>query len=102
MAAVTYSNADENQFWLQIMGDNARLLLTALNPDEVKIAKQLHGFIDQFDNLLTQAEKNMPPEQMAKFNQEAYSATQNIREYFLYILKMQVARGFFILLKPPL
>ena len=99
MAAVTYSNIDENRFWLQIMGDNALLLLEAIHTDDTASIQQARNSFQQFENLLNRAKQNLTTEQLSKLNQDAYSAAQDARSFYLKLLKMQLTESYFIFFK---
>lgn len=100
MANLTYSNTYENRFWLQIIGDYARLLVQAFSPDQRGEIQRARDFITQFDNLLARARQNLTADQLAQLNREAYTATQNIQKFFLEMLSLLVRSGYPIFLKP--
>lgn len=100
MAHITYSNTDENRFWLQIIGDYARLVIRAFSPDETGDIQQARAFIDQFDSLLVRARQNLTADQLAALNKEAFTATLNIQKFFLRLLGMQVKDGHPFFLTP--
>lgn len=99
MANLTYSNADENRFWLQIIGDYARLLMQAFSPDQRGEIGRARDFISQFDNLLVRARQNLTADQLAQLNKDAYAAVQNIQKFFLQMLSLQIRSGAPILIK---
>jgi Protein of unknown function (DUF2935). len=100
MAEFTYNNRFENLFWLEIMGNNARIILYALHPDDTAEITSARGFITQFDNLHVRAEQLKTTDQLNQLNKDAFNATQNIRQFFLRILDLQVTQSFRMLLKP--
>lgn len=100
MAAVTYSNTYENRFWLQMIGDYARLLLRAVLPEDTKEIEQIKSFISQFDNLLERARQNLTAEQIVQLNKDAYAATQSVYHYFISILGKQIINAYPLQLKP--
>lgn len=100
MANVTYNNHFENLFWLEIMGDNVRIIVYALHPDDTAEITTARKFITQFDDLLGRAGQKLTSDQLVQLNDDAFSATQSIRQYFLHILNLQMTQGFLILIKP--
>ncbi len=60
MAAVTYSNVEINRFWVQIMGDDALLILNALSPEATEDIHKARTFSARFDSLLTRARSQKP------------------------------------------
>ena len=100
MATVTYSNIDEHRFWLQIMGDNALLLLDAIHTDDTAAIQQARSSFQQFESLLSRAKQNLTPDQLSQLNQDAYSAVQAARTFYLKLLKMQLTENYFIFFKP--
>lgn len=100
MAVIPFNNREENIFWLQLMGDNCILLLDAIPPDEKEQVAILQEYIQQFDALVARALVDLKGEQLQQFNREAYTETQKMRRCYLNLLRMQVTKGFFILMKP--
>lgn len=100
MAAVTYSNEDLNRFWLQIMGDNALVVYNALSPREASDAPKAKALADRLDALLERASQNPTPSETAQINKEAYQAAQDLRSFFLSLLKPLLTSKYPINLKP--
>jgi hypothetical protein len=100
MAVNTVSNVEENRFWLQIIGDYARLLIHAIPPEDANELRQMRAFISRFDSLLDRARQDLTPEQLKQLNNDAYAATQDIRGFFLQLLNMQVRGAYPLLVKP--
>lgn len=100
MANITYSNTDENRFWLQIIGDFARLLIQAISPDQSSEIQRAKDFISQFDKLLLRAHQNLTTDQLAQLNKDAYAAVENIQRFFLQMLSLQIRSGYPILINP--
>lgn len=99
MANITYSNIDENRFWLQIMGDNARIILFAVPPVEAR-TRQSTALIRRFDELNTKARQNLTSQEQSQLNQDALSTAWDMRNLVLDILKKQMTQNYTILLKP--
>ena len=99
MAVYTYSNIDENRFWIQVMGENAEMLYNRLTPQSQKAdpAKELSN---RFENLYRRANQNTTTEQLYQLNKDVHTAAQELRALILSILKEQVLEGAFINLKP--
>lgn len=100
MADVTYNNQFENLFWLEIMGNNARIILFGLHPDDTAEITAARSFITMFDNLHIRASQVKTTDELAKINNEAFAATQKIRQFFLHILDLQVTQSLRMLVKP--
>lgn len=100
MAAVPYSNTDINRFWLQILGDNALIILNALSPDETEEAGRAAELAKRLDALALRANQNPTADQTARINREAYQAAQDLRTYILQILTSLLTRKLHIDLKP--
>jgi Protein of unknown function (DUF2935). len=81
------ANELDNRFWLEVMGDYARLIITGLPETQADFLNRAQQFKTLFDNLLERAMGTFTIEQLKLFNQEAYQATQNIRTFILEIIK---------------
>lgn len=55
----------EHRFWLQILGDHSRFIMTSLSPVEKGAIKKAHSFIEAFDELLAQARRPLNAVQLA-------------------------------------
>jgi len=102
MAEYTYSNAGENRFWLQIIGDYARLLIHGIPPEDENELRQMRTHIQTLDGLLARARQDLTPEELKKLNEDANAATRDIRGFFLQLLNMQIRGGYPILVKSPI
>jgi hypothetical protein len=100
MAAVTYSNTDINRFWLQVLGDNALIILNILSPQSSAEIRDAKALADRFDALALRANQNPTPEQTAQLNREAFQAAQEIRKFFIHILDLMLTTNFHIDIKP--
>jgi len=100
MPEYTVSNAGENRFWLQILGDYARLLIHAIPPEDANELRQTRTYIQTFDSLLDRARQDSTPEELAQLNKDAYKATQEIRGFFLQLLNMQIRGSYPIMIAP--
>ncbi len=90
----------QNQFWLQIMGDHARFILTPLSPIETEETDRVKSFIQLFDGLLAQARQTLTDEQKNKLNQDAYKTVQDFRKYILHLIKRQITGNIRMNLNP--
>ena len=90
----------KNRFWLQLIGDYARLLIQAFAPDQTAEIQQTRNFINQFDNLLARSRQTLTKEQLDQLNKDAATATQNIQKFFLQMLSLQVRSNAPIFIKP--
>ncbi|MFD1955450.1 DUF2935 domain-containing protein [Paenibacillus thailandensis] len=76
----------EHRFWLQILGDHARLIMNALSPKEKDDIRQAEAFIGLFDGLLAEARKGDAASRLPKLNAEALKATQELKAFKLNLL----------------
>lgn len=76
----------EHRFWLQILGDHARFIYNALSPVEPNDIGIALSFINQYDQLLTQARMKEEDINLAQLNKHAYELTANFRAYKLNLL----------------
>jgi hypothetical protein len=91
----------EHRFWLQVLGDHARMLFKALGPNETNEIRQAQCFIKLFDDLLVQArKKDMPPYELSQLNTTAYNAAQQIRSFKLHLIKRQLIASIVIEFPP--
>lgn len=90
----------EHRFWLQILGDHSRFILSALSPKETASIHKANEFIILFDNLLEQCRKPLSMEEITKLNYEAYNAAMRIREFKLSLLARQIAGKIDVALPP--
>lgn len=93
-------NISDNQFWLQIMGDNARFILFALSHMETNEIETAQAFVSLFDSLLVSARDNLTGDQLQQLNQEAFHATQDFRKFILKVLRRQINQPNIIYLHP--
>ena len=89
-AGLQKENLFENRFWLQIFGDQMRILFVGLSPDETAEVDALRELIRQMDGLLERARQNLSGQQLAALNGEAFAAVQDMRKYVLHILIRQL------------
>lgn len=91
MADTINSNGFENQFWLQTLGDQARLVLYALSPNEAaELIADARKFVALLDSLLTQSRKQLSDDQLRQLNEQAFRAVQDFRKFILHILSLQL------------
>jgi Protein of unknown function (DUF2935). len=100
MAALTYSNEDVNRFWLQVMGDNALLLLNNFSPAEKEDIAQAKSFADRFDALWARANGSPSANQTAQINREALQVTQDFRKFILGTAKKYLTQVYYLDIKP--
>ncbi|ALS27223.1 hypothetical protein IJ21_18220 [Paenibacillus sp. 32O-W] len=77
----------EHRFWLQIMGDHARLILHALSPKEKNDAERAQAFIARFDGLLAEAGRPDAVYQLSQLNRKANETTEAFRAFKLDLLE---------------
>lgn len=84
------SNTYDNSFWLQILGDQMRFILSALMPREPDLAEQAEHFITLFDTLYAQSTEYLPDIALERFLDTAYNVAQQSRTFCLAILRRQI------------
>ena len=77
----------EHRFWLQVLGDHARLIFDALSPREKTLVQTAQGFIHIFDQLLAQARKPLTGPELMQLNQQAYQQTMQLRGFKLDLIR---------------
>lgn len=90
MAAASKSEIFENRFWLRIMDDHLFIILDALNYREKEEIAAAQNLMKTYNALLELSWEDMDADQLMQLNRQAYTATQDIREYKLHILKRQL------------
>lgn len=102
MDLTNYSEAAifEHKFWLQVLGDHARFILNALSPKETMTIQKASYFINVFDQLLLEANKQLTEEQLNALTQQAYHYAQEIRLFKLELIKRQLTKDIVIELPP--
>lgn len=77
----------ENRFWLQILGDHARFIYSALAPSEKEHIRTAEGFIDAFDQLLDNARTSLSGDELLRLNNQAFQWANEIRKFKLALIK---------------
>jgi hypothetical protein len=77
----------EHRFWLQIMGDHARFILTTLSPKEIEEINKAIYFRDTFDRLLAEARASLPNLALMELTRRAYHHTGEFREFKLHLIR---------------
>ncbi|WP_088102595.1 DUF2935 domain-containing protein [Halalkalibacter urbisdiaboli] len=90
----------EHQFWLQVLGDHARMIHDALAPDEQDYVNRASEFIEIFDQLLTSARSNPTGTELDRLNRISYEQANSIKEYKLNIVKDHLVGDIKIELSP--
>ncbi len=99
MAEYIYSNRDENQFWLEIMGDGALMLHSRISSGRREADEALY-FFNLFDRLERRAGENNTPEELNELNRDAYNNAMRFRAFVLNLLKSLATGVSFINMKP--
>jgi hypothetical protein len=76
----------EHRFWLQILGDHARMIFNALSPKETVEIERAAYFIDVFDRLLVKARQPLHEAQLRELAEQAQTYAQQIRIFKLHLL----------------
>ncbi|MBO9598285.1 MAG: DUF2935 domain-containing protein [Cohnella sp.] len=90
----------EHRFWLQIMGDHARFILSTLSPKEAQDVKTAEACLTGFDRLLEQARRAANANDAAAINQPAYEWTVSFRKFKLSLLERAIVGKIAIMLTP--
>ena len=89
---MNYENAAlfEHRFWLQILGDHARFIHSALAPKEVREIQQAQYFINVMDSLLNRARQDLSTPEILALSQQASEEAQRIREFKLSLIRQHL------------
>lgn len=90
----------EHRFWLQILGDHSRFILTNLAPRETGLIARAREFINIFDSLLEQARGEMDSQVWRSFARQVVPHVQSLRLFKLEILKLHLSKKVEIGLSP--
>lgn len=90
----------ENRFWLQILGDHIRFILTTLAPLEVEPIQQATYLKNSCDEMGTVARRDLSGAESTGFNRQALELAQNIRLFKLGLLSRSLSGGIQINLPP--
>jgi hypothetical protein len=78
----------EHRFWLQILGDHARFILTNLSPRETEEVDRAQQFMAEYDTLLEAARRDdLASSQLDALNRMALQQTSALREFKLHLLR---------------
>lgn len=77
----------EHQFWLQILGDHSRFILTALAPTEHGDIEKAEQFIRIFDGLLNKSRNPVGEAALGELNEAAHKAASSLRAFKLDLLE---------------
>ncbi|MCM3781407.1 DUF2935 domain-containing protein [Neobacillus mesonae] len=90
----------EHRFWLQILGDHSRFILTALSPKEKSDIAKAESFIATFDMLLEEARRPDSSTFLVNLTEKASLAANELRTFKLDLLTRQLAGKIDFLLTP--
>ncbi|HEY8344676.1 MAG TPA: DUF2935 domain-containing protein [Bacillota bacterium] len=71
----------EHRFWLQILGDHARFIMTSLSPEEKEEIQQAKDFMNLFDHLLTESRRPLTRVELGDLTHRAYEVSQALRVF---------------------
>lgn len=80
----------EHRFWLQILGDHARIIFNALSPKETQEIQMAQYFINVFDELLATARQPLSDVQLAQITEQALIYAEQLRVFKLHLLERQL------------
>jgi hypothetical protein len=95
-----FTNIQENRFWLQILGDYARILYQGSSPAETAYITQISRFIVLFDELSDRSRQNLTDEQLTHLNRDSLQATNDFRQFLFNTLRRQMAENYYTGLLP--
>ncbi len=99
MIEYTYSNAEENRFWLKVLSLKAQVLYNSIPPEKPETPR-LNEFIRRFDTLYAQAKTKTSNSNIIILNQDAYRAATEFRTLSLELLRKQLTESFYLNIKP--
>ncbi|MFC4596683.1 DUF2935 domain-containing protein [Cohnella hongkongensis] len=77
----------EHRFWLQIMGDHARMILNVLAPREQADIRSAEQYAQTFDRLLEEARRPDAGAMLASLNEQAMQEVTKFRAFKLSLLE---------------
>lgn len=80
----------EDPFWLQILGDHMRFVLSALPGRETEHIQQAEHYITLFDTLFAQSREYLPEIAQERFLDTTYNSVQQVRMFALGLLRRQL------------
>jgi hypothetical protein len=89
MVNVSYEEAAlfEQRFWLQILGDHSRFILTSLAPLETEEINVAECFIQAYDSLLELSRRPLSRNEIQQLNQASYQKSLELRAFKLHLLE---------------
>ncbi|HUC92657.1 MAG TPA: DUF2935 domain-containing protein [Paenibacillus sp.] len=90
----------EHRFWLQIMGDHARIIRTALSPAETRDAAVAADFIVRFDAELEEARASGAEMNLPELNRQASAVVAEFKAFKLSLLERLLLGKVELLLTP--
>jgi hypothetical protein len=94
--------AFEHRFWLQIMGDHARFILSGLAPSEAEEISLAQHYADLFDELLTTARGDLNTTPWRRLSEQAAAAVSDLRQFKLHLLRRMLTGHVGLNLSPSL
>ena len=98
MPAITYVNADENRFWLQLLGDYARIIANGIPNDDANTIRQMDDTTARLDKMLDQARSDMATGEMMQFDKTVLVYLEEYRRLMLQILNMKLVGNYPLML----
>ncbi|MED4584431.1 DUF2935 domain-containing protein [Brevibacillus choshinensis] len=77
----------EHRFWLQILGDHARMMYNSLPRQAEADSRRAFSFISAYDRLLMQARQEISGDQLQMVNRQANALTQELRTFKLHLIR---------------
>lgn len=90
----------EHTFWLQVLGDHSRFILSGLSGNEQEMIIKAHEFRDIFDSLLEKARNLSNEEESILLAKQAETHVFDLKKFKLEILKRHLVGKIHIHLSP--
>lgn len=90
----------EHRFWLQVLGDHARFIHSALAPNEMQHIYTAQHFITSFDQLLEKARSQLSGNTLLQLTLQASQYAKDIRQFKLELIKEHLTNDISIYLTP--
>lgn len=100
MPAYTYSNTDENRFWLQVMAESALMIRNRLIPNGTNMKQTADALAARFDALYDRADKRPSGAELEQLNRGTFKAVQELRSFIILVLREQLTKGLYVYFKP--
>jgi hypothetical protein len=98
--ANSFTNIEENRFWLQVFGDKTSILAHRFAPEYKMEIEHLKQYSEKFYDLAKQAREDPSEDQKNQLNIDALQATGDLKQFITVILRKQLISNLYISILP--